>query len=92
MTENEYQLVAKEAKKNNMTLSAYIMRNVHETQVYTVDGIEEVIKLEKIIGTQLDDIQRKLQDGFFDQSALRPVTDSFHTLLDHIQKILEVAA
>lgn len=62
-TENERNRIYEKAKQHNLSLSDFILRSAMDKNIITIDGLPEVMREQKAIGRNLNQIAMLAHEG-----------------------------
>ena len=89
ISEADWQRFHEKADQANMTLTEYITDCCLEKQIVVIDGLDEVIRQQKAIGRNLNQLTTLANMGKVNTVYLKELTDAYGQVGDLISDILK---
>lgn len=89
MTPEEYEIISQKAKKAKLSMSAFIISSCLGKQIFVIDGLNEVIKQQKHIGNNLNQLTKLAQSGSISAIGLNDMVTDHRQIFDALNEMLK---
>lgn len=87
--ENEYETIKKKAAKANLNFTEFVTRSALDKPIVMVDGLSQVLKEQKAIGRNLNQLTTLCNMGKINCPDLSKMINQYSAVYDHINDITE---
>lgn len=87
--ENEYEAIKKKADKANLNFTEFVTKSALDKPIIIIDGLDSVLKEQKAIGRNLNQLTTLCNMGKIDCLDLNEMIASYSAIYDHLNDITE---
>ncbi len=87
-TDDEYRRVHRRAQEHKMKLSDYVLRCALGKKIIVAEGLSDVVKQQKAIGNNLNQLTRLANQGEVNVIDLRKLIDEYSSVTSMIAEVL----
>ena len=87
-TEDEYNRMHRRAAKHGMKLSDFVLRTALGKKIIIAEGLQEVVRQQRAIGNNLNQLTRLANQGEVNIIDLRKLVDEYKTVTEMIAEVL----
>ena len=89
LSENDFELIRKRALSSYLTVTDYVTKCCLEKQIFVIEGIDEVIRQQKYVGNNLNQLTRIANSGTVNVVGLNEVKKEYAKVTGKLNEILE---
>ena len=89
MTPEEYETISQKAEKAKLSMSAFVLKSCLNKQIFVIDGLDEVIRQQKYIGNNLNQLTRAVQSGTVSVIGLNDMVSDHHQIFEALNEMLK---
>lgn len=89
LSENDFDLIRKKALSSYLTVTDYVTKCCLEKQIFVIEGIDEVIRQQKYVGNNLNQLTRIANSGVVNVVGLDEVKNEYAKVTGKLNEILE---
>ena len=89
ISEKDLQTLHHKADKANLSITDYVTKCCLGKQIFVIDGLDEVIRQQKAIGRNLNQLTTLCNMGKVDCVNLQPLTDEYSKLNQTLTELLD---
>lgn len=87
--ENEYEAIKKKADKANLNFTEFVTRSALDKPIVVIDGLVDVLKEQKAIGRNLNQLTTLCNMGKIDCPDLSKMINQYSVVYDRLNDITE---
>lgn len=89
LSENDFDHIRKKALSSYLTVTDYVTKCCLEKQIFVIEGIDEVIRQQKHVGNNLNQLTRIANSGAVNVVDLNEVKNEYVKVTEKLNEILE---
>ncbi len=89
LTKEEYETISQKAAKAKMTMSSFVLMSCLNKQIFVIDGLDEVIKQQKYIGNNLNQLAKLAQSGAIAAIGLNDMVTDHHEIFEVLNDMVK---
>ncbi len=87
--ENDYETIKRKADKANLNFTEFVTKSALDKPIVIIDGLSEVLKEQKAIGRNLNQLTTLCNMGKIDCPDLTEMISQYSTVYDRLNDITE---
>ena len=87
-TEDEYNRMHRRAREHGMMLSDFVLRTALGKKIIIADGLQDVVRQQRAIGNNLNQLTRLANQGEVNIIDLRKLVDEYKAVTEMIAEVL----
>ncbi len=87
--ESEYESIKKKADKANLNFTEFVTRSALDKPIVVIDGLGDVLREQKAIGRNLNQLTTLCNIGKIDCPDLSKMINQYSAVYDHLNEITE---
>ncbi len=89
ISEKDLQKIRQKAKQSGLTFTDYVTRTCLKKKIIVIDGLDEVIRLQKAIGNNLNQLTKLANLGRIEVVDLQPLKEEYSRCTSYLSGLLE---
>ncbi|MCQ2517019.1 MAG: MobC family plasmid mobilization relaxosome protein [Saccharofermentans sp.] len=85
----DYEIIRSKASLARTTISQYVLKCCLEKQIFVIDGLDEVLRQQKFIGNNLNQLARLANSGAISVVGLTEMVDLYSQVSHKLNELLE---
>lgn len=89
ISNTDYEIIRQKASKANSTVTQYVIKCCLDKQIFVIDGLDEVLRQQKYIGNNLNQLTRLANSGAITVVGLTEMVGIYSDVSRKLNELLE---